>query len=232
MVYRFRSIDRLLPASCLLCAATAPGPLDICAPCRSDLPWLGTACPRCAMPLPGGAALPCGACLARSPPFTRCHAAFAYGYPVRELLLRFKGAGDLATGRLLAELLGLRLADTGTRPFEGFVLAPVPLTRDRLRERGFNQAERIARVLSRGLDLPLSTGLLARSGSGTAQKALRAAARRQIAAGEFPARRCEGAKVLLVDDVLTTGATATAITRSLQAAGAAEVQVCCLARAL
>ena len=231
MVYRFRLIDRLLPAACLLCGAASPGPLDICTECRGELPRTSSPCPRCAMPLPAGAPGPCGACQSRPPPFTRCHAAFRYEWPVRELLLRFKGNGELATGRLLSELLGMYLSEAVVA-LEGFVLTPVPLTRERLRERGFNQAERVARILSRGLRLPLAPGLLDRRAGGVAQKALGAAERRRISAGEFRARPCPGERVLLVDDVLTTGATASAITEALLAAGAAEVQVCCLARAL
>jgi ComF family protein len=230
MVYRLRLIDRLLPAACLLCGATAPGPLDICPGCRKELPRTGPSCLRCAMPSATGLQGHCGACLSQPPPFTRCHAAFRYGWPVRELLLRFKGNGELAAGRLLSELLGLHLAEAGVA-LEGFVLAPVPLTRERLRERGFNQAERVARVLSRGLGLPCLPGLLTRRAGGVAQKALGAAERRRISAGEFHVQPSPGARVLLVDDVVTTGATASAITEALLAAGAAEVQVCCLARA-
>lgn len=231
MVYRFRLIDRLLPAACLLCGAAAPGPLDICGDCRTELPRTGPSCPRCAMPLPAGLQGDCGACLSQPPPFTRCHAAFRYGWPVRELLLRFKGNGELAAGRLLSELLGLHLAETGVA-MAGFALAAVPLTGERLRERGFNQAERVAGILSRGLGLPLARGLLQRRAGGMTQKTLGAAARRQISAGDFRAGPCTGKRVLLVDDVLTTGATASAVSAALLSAGAAEVQVCCLARAL
>lgn len=232
MVYKPRWIDRLIPATCLLCGARAPGPLDVCAGCLADLPWLGPACPRCAMPAAVQSPVPCGRCLAGPPPFRRCLAPFRYDWPVRELVLRFKSGGDLACGRLLAELAARHLAATAAGECEGRVLVPVPLTRRRLGERGFNQAERIARTLGRALGLPVHASLAMRRGPASTQKGLDAAARRANLAHAFEAGDCTGRAVAVVDDVVTTGATAGALAGALLSAGATDVQVWCLARAV
>jgi len=112
------------------------------------------------------------------------------------------------------------------------LLAPVPLHPARLRERGFNQSERIARVLAARLGLALTNTLLRRVQRTADQKQLDAAARGRNLQGAFRAEDCAGRRIALVDDVITTGATAEAATAALLAAGAAEVEVWCLARAL
>lgn len=231
MVYHDRWIDRWLPASCLLCGAGAKGTLDLCEGCLETLPALGAGCARCALPLAAGHSAACGACLRHPPQFSRCVAAFAYAYPVRELVLRFKH-GELAAGRLLATLLARRLAAEAGAKHAGVQIVPVPLAPSRLRERGFNQAERIARVLAPALRLPVTPGLARRSRPTQDQKSLDATARRANLRDAFAAVRCHGLRIALVDDVLTTGATADALASTLLAAGASEVQVWCLARAL
>jgi ComF family protein len=231
MVYK-SLLRGLLPAACLLCGGAASGSLDLCADCAAELPVLADACPRCAMPLPAGPGTACGRCLQRAPRFGACVAALRYEYPVRELLSRFKFHGDLAAGRMLAGLLAGRLAALPAERRGGMLLAPVPLHRARLRERGFNQSERIARVLAAGLGLTLSNTLLRRVQRTADQKQLDAAARGRNLQGAFHAVDCAGRRIALVDDVITTGATAEAATAALLAAGAAEVEVWCLARAL
>jgi len=233
MLYRGRWIDRLLPAQCLLCAAIAPGPLDLCAGCIAELPALEPGCLRCGLPLASGRAAGCGACLAHPPRFSACLAAFAYGFPVRELILRFKRpGGELAAGRALSALLAARIAALPHERRAGRVLVPMPLHRRSLIRRGFNQAERIARVLGRELQLPVDATLARREREGREQKSLDAAARRANLRGAFSARGCTGAKLVIVDDVMTTGASADALAGVLLDAGAAQIDVWCLARAL
>lgn len=224
-------MDALVPASCLLCGAPVRGPLDLCPGCAVELPWLAPGCRRCALPLPGGPAPCCGACLRHAPRFAACTAAFVYGFPVRELILRFKLHGDLAAGRLLAHLLAQRVADPPPAR-EGLTLVPMPLHPRRLRARGFNQAERIARVLSTQLGLTLDQSIVRRALDTRDQKQLGAAARRANLHHAFEAARCPGRRLVIVDDVLTTGASADSLAAALLAAGAAEVRVWCLARVL
>ena len=226
-----RWIDIFL-GHCLLCGAAAHGALDLCSACMRELPWLPEGCVQCGLPLPGGPAPACGACLAKAPAFTRCTAAFAYEFPVREMLLRFKQHGDLACGRTLSLLLAMRLARSGLSGSTGFVLVPMPLHRRRLQVRGFNQAERIARTLASECGMRLVSSAASRVRETTDQKGLSGPRRRTNLRGVFAAAACVGQRILIVDDVVTTGASANELARALIASGAAEVQVCCLARAI
>jgi ComF family protein len=195
----------LLPASCLLCGAPGQARRDLCGGCRADVLRNTCACPRCALPLARPEAA-CGRCLKRPPAFQAAWAPFVYAAPLAGLLTRFKFAGDLAAGRLLAELALDELPAGLDRPQ---ALLPVPLHPRRLRERGYNQALELARPLARALALPLLPQALQRALETPAQSGLSALARRRNlrAAFRVAARRLP-AHVALVDDVMTTGATA------------------------
>ncbi len=221
-----------LPACCVLCGVALHGLLDLCAACANELPLHRDGCPRCAMPLEGAGGAPCGQCQRQPPRFDACLAALRYDYPVREAIGRFKFHGELAAGRVLALLLARRIAALGPEYRAGIVLVPVPLHRSRLAERGFNQSERIARVLARELALPMAPALAARARRTDDQKALDAAARRRNLATAFTAAPCRAQRIALVDDVITTGATLDALAAALRAAGAARVEAWCLARSL
>ena len=230
MVYKPRWIDRLFPATCLLCGAGTRTGLDACEGCIEDLPLNGLACPRCAMPLPIDSV--CGQCLTEPSPVAAAVCAFRYAWPVREVLLRFKTGGDLAAGRMLSEVMARRLDALGIIPPPDWTLVPVPLARGRIGERGFNQAERIARVLGGRIGLGVEPRLVRRVRSSVDQKGLGAQERRRNLDGAFVARPCAGRRLIVVDDVLTTGATTEAVARCLLDAGAAEIRVWCLARAV
>ncbi|MDZ7811174.1 MAG: phosphoribosyltransferase family protein [Arhodomonas sp.] len=132
--------------------------------------------------------------------------------------------GPAAAGRLLADFLALCLP-----AWSDAELLPVPLARRRLRERGFNQASEIARRLG----LPVRHGCLQRVGEGPHQQDLGAAERQRNVRGRFALRRAPPAgAVIIVDDVVTTGATVTAVARLLRQAGAGPIGVCALARTL
>ena len=218
---------------CLLCAETADTEHPLCSACEGELPWLGGHCNVCALPLPA-TGLTCGTCLKRPPSFTRVEAAWRYAFPVDSLITRFKHQAQWPMGRLLAELLSHHLqhafAEGLPRPD---LLLPVPLGRKRLRSRGFNQAGMLADWLGNSLQLPVQERWLLRPQEGAHQQELDAAARKRnlcqaFALDERAAVR--GRHVALVDDVLTTGATAEALARLLLKSGAARVDVYCLAR--
>src|SRR5512140_3524599 len=129
-----------LANDCALCGAGCGGEL-LCEACAASLPRIGPACARCGLPLPSGGI--CGACLRDAPAFDGAVTAFAYGFPLDRLVQRFKYGGDLAIGGWLASALAQRVAHE-SRP--QLLVAP-PLTRARLRERGFNQALEVAKVV-------------------------------------------------------------------------------------
>ncbi|WP_060482893.1 ComF family protein [Pseudomonas sp. NBRC 111119] len=217
--------------TCLLCDGPARQAYPLCMACEQQLPWLGDHCLRCALPLPM-AGMTCGQCSRRPPAFDQVVAPWAFGFPIDTLISRFKHNRQWPMGRLMAEQLGQALlhqfAEGLPRPH---LLLPVPLARRRLRERGFNQAAMLARWLSAQLSVRCDERLLTRSRHTPAQQQLDAKARwrnlRQVFCLSGDVR---GLHVAIIDDVMTTGATAQAIAQVLRKAGAQRVDVYCLAR--
>ncbi len=218
--------NALLPQDCFLCAAPA-GDRLLCAACVASLPRLTSErCPVCALPAPGSAV--CGACLKQAPHFDATQAVFRYEFPVDRLIQSLKYAHRLAG----ADFLGSELAQSPV-PFRPDLILPVPLSPARLAERGFNQALEIARPLARALGMPLETSRVHRRRDTAPQASLPWKERKQNIRHAF---ECEldltGKTVLVVDDVMTTGATLDELARTLKAHGAVRVENCVLARAL
>ncbi|MFW0758897.1 double zinc ribbon domain-containing protein [Pseudomonas sp. H11T01] len=219
--------------TCLLCDELTDTSHPLCTPCESELPWLGDHCQMCALPLPM-AGLTCGQCQKKPPAFEQVVTPFTYGFPIDSLITRFKHNAKWPFGRLLAELLSQslqhRFDEDLIRPD---ALVPVPLANKRLRERGYNQAAMIAHWLSDSLNIPCDERLLLRIQDTTAQQDLDAKARKhnlQRAFALAPDALIKGRHLALVDDVLTTGATAENLAHLLMKAGAQRVDVYCLAR--
>ena len=221
------------PGTCLLCDGPADTTHALCGACQDELPWLGPHCSVCALPLPA-AGLTCAHCLRRAPAFARVEAPWRYAFPVDALITRFKHHSAWPLGRLLGALLAehLRHAHLEGLPRPDLLL-PVPLARPRLRQRGFNQAALLARWLGDALRISVRDDLLLRPQDTATQQGLDAVARRRNLRGAFALadpQAVSGRHVALVDDVLTTGATAEALASLLVKAGAARVDVYCLAR--
>ncbi len=219
--------------TCLLCDEHADQPYPLCNACEMELPWLQERCRCCALPMAIDAIL-CGQCARRLPPFSQVEAPWHYGFPVDSLISRFKHNARWPLGRLLAELLGhwleQRFEDGLPRPD---CLLPVPMGRKRLRQRGFNQAAMLARWLGPQLRVPVDEQLLQRPHETRAQQDLDARQRQRNLLQAFalgPRPWVQGRHLALVDDVMTTGATARALASLLVRAGAARVDVYCLAR--
>ena len=224
-------LKRLFVAQCCLCGVDAIDP--ICPSCRRELPWIDSACTQCGLSLspllPGNNGL-CGQCLVEPPPFVRCIGALEYRPPISHLIGAFKYQRKLHYGRILSLLLVERLRAEPTTCLVD-ALVPVPLHWRRRWNRGFNQAEIIGDELARALNIPLRAKTLLRRQFGTPQQDLSAAERRRNLRGNFEVRGdVRQLHIALIDDVMTTGATASEITRALLDAGAASVQVWCLAR--
>ena len=221
----------VLPARCQLCGAEGAHGRDLCAGCAADMPLNLVCCARCALPLEV-AAERCGICLQREPPFTSAWAPYRYAHPLDLLEARFKFHRDLAAGRLLAELM----VDSARRQLAGSLperLLCVPLHRERLRERGYNQALELAKPLAKALGIPLDSRALLRTRSTSAQTGLDAKARRRNLHDAFAVapNTTLPDHIAILDDVMTTGTTLRECARVLLRAGVSRVDVWALARA-
>jgi ComF family protein len=225
-----RLLRAILPLRCLLCGADGADGRDLCAGCARDFAINRPCCARCALPLETPAPL-CGECLASEPPFAAAWAPFRYGHPLDLLEARFKFRGDLTAGRVLADLM-IERAGTDA-PMRPALMFAVPLHVSRLRQRGYNQAFELAKMLAGALDIPLDRDGLTRTRATAEQTGLGAAARRRNLRGAFAvvAKSTLPEHVVLLDDVMTTGATVRECARVLRRAGAARVDVWALARA-
>ena len=214
-----------LPQHCLLCMAPARIQ-SLCAECYAQLPWLPALhCPQCAMPTASGAL--CGGCLSHPPGFDAVFAPFVYAWPLTPLIHQYKYAGNLA----LAQLLGEALAATTKQAADCII--PLPLSPARLRERGFNQAHEIARVVSRATGTRLAAGACRRVRDSAPQATLPWKDRAKNIRGAFVCDAdLHGKRVAVIDDVLTTGATLNEFARNLRKAGAIEVQGWVVARTM
>ncbi len=233
--YASMALDALLPPLCLSCRAAVDSPGALCAACWSKIEFIAAPlCACCGFPLEiaTDADALCAACLARPPRYRRARAVFRYTDDSRHLVLMFKHADRLdpvpTFGRWLTRAGAALLADAD-------LVAPVPLHRWRLLWRRYNQSAELARAIGRASDRRVVPDLLVRHRRTPSQAELTARERQRNVAGAFRlnGRHRELVRdrtVLLVDDVLTTGATVEACTRTLLRAGATAVDVLTLAR--
>jgi ComF family protein len=228
----------LLPPHCVVCGRRGEPGLDICVPCKQSLPVIALPCRQCGLPLPPDArSARCGGCLQGSNPVAQTVAALAYQDPVSQLIGQFKYQRKLQMGRVLTELLVQRIEAHYQHQARPELLIPVPLHGDRLRQRGYNQAQLIAEDLGSRLQIPLARQLVTRARATPAQQGLKARERKRNLRGAFattPAwqdTRCS--RVALVDDVVTTMSTVREVAKLLhrESAGPLDVHVWCLARA-
>ncbi|NQV47255.1 MAG: ComF family protein [Rhodospirillaceae bacterium] len=233
-------LDMLLPSQCLSCDTLVEDPGTLCVDCWQEISFIGDPhCDICGLPfeLAGdsqdiGDGLLCGSCVRKPPVFDRARAAFAYDEHSRGLILAFKHADrtDSATpfaGWMIRAGAGL-LADAD-------LIVPVPLHYSRLFSRRYNQSALLAVGIGRLSGIPVNPDLLVRTRRTPSQGKLSPVARRRNVGGAFKAPAAAepglaGRRVLLIDDVLTSGATASAATRALLRGGAKGVDVLTLSR--
>jgi ComF family protein len=212
-----------LGQDCLLCGE-ASGDVVLCLPCRNDLPELPPGCPVCAMP--GAPGEICGTCLTHPPRFDVTHAAWRYAYPVDRLVHALKFHGRLALSPYFARALASRTTEVD-------VVVPMPLHASRLSERGFNQAAEIARQFPTEIRAKVALRGATRIRPTRPQADLSLVERSSNVRGAFA---CDidlrGARVAVVDDVMTTGATLDELAGALKRAGAARVENWVVARTL
>ncbi|MFV0623536.1 double zinc ribbon domain-containing protein [Sphingomonas sp. ac-8] len=229
-----RSIALALPPRCPACGQVTEADHRFCPSCWAGLRFLGPPwCARCALPFDHdrGEDACCAACLEAPPRHAGARAAVAYGAVARDVALKLKYGGRLAAAETMARLMLRQL------PPDADLLVPVPLHRRRLWTRGYNQAVLIARALSAVSGVRADAHVLVRTRATPPLRGLGRRARAKALAGAFAVPptmrpRLNGRKVVLVDDVYTSGATADGCARRLIAAGAAAVTVLCWARVL
>jgi len=221
----------LLPNACVFCGARRRhGERSICGPCCVDLPWIDSACSRCAAPtvtqLPQGVL--CAACQQHPPPFEAAVAPLTYAFPVDAAIKAMKFRRKLSYGPVFANILGASLTKL---PAGIDAVLPVPLHWRRQALRGFNQAEELAKPIGRFSGIPLIRNVY-RVRATPYQSGLAAERRLGNLQGAFAVRGVLHARhVLVIDDVITTGETCSQIARSLLDAGAARVSILAIARA-
>jgi len=239
-------LDRLrlcLPGSCLLCGSQVRRVISLCQDCESRMPRMRLCCGVCGVAVSTTSWTgSCGRCLLKPPPFTLCRGVFHYQSPVSKLLTDFKYHARFACGRALAwQLAGafLEYYDAARSVFGTDqlpqLLIPIPLHSRRLRQRGFNQAQLLSEVIAARTAVPMTNQLLTRTRYTEAQSQLHASKRAVNLSNAFsvtgqlpdPGLR----HIAVIDDVITTTATARAATRALLSAGAERVDVWAAARA-
>jgi ComF family protein len=234
-----QALDFALPPRCPGCGTIVADPHRFCLSCWSALHFLGEpCCRRCGLPFEHGGAreAECGACLADPPRFDRLRAAVAYGEVARKVALRLKYSGRPALAETLARLM-LRHASPPGPEEPPPLLVPVPLHRWRIWSRGYNQAALIASALARHGAGEAEPALLLRiratpplRGLGRRERALAVRGAFRLAGGAKA--KLAGRRAILVDDVFTSGATASACARMLKRGGAGSVDILCWARVL
>lgn len=227
-------LNNLFPGNCVLCRRPSRRTIDLCPSCEEAFTCNERACRVCAGPLLASATdRVCGRCIASPPPWTRTLAPFTYAQPLTGVIEGLKSGNGLRQARILGTLLSASAKaayDSGDLPE---ALVPVPLTRRRLRQRGFNQAALLARSTARLLGLPSLPRHLARVRNTPPQRSLPRSARLTNVRRAFAVKRRVAYRLIaLVDDVSTTGATAHAASTALLAGGAEEVHVWVAAKAL
>jgi len=222
------ALDLLFPARCAAC--DEPGESPFCALCAETLVMASPGCPVCGAPqdeslLPALKPRRCPHCRARPPPFAFAAAPCLHGGALAEAIhrLKYEGREDLGAAlAVLFEACPLPKSD---------LLAPIPLHPRRLRQRGYDQAALLAAGAARRFGLPLRRLLLRVRETGQQVGRDRTSRERAVRGAFVAAAEVTGARICLIDDVLTTGATASAAAAALLDAGAAQVEVRTLARA-
>jgi ComF family protein len=227
-----RLLDQLLPAPCLLCGLASADYRLLCPECAAALPRLSHECylcSCCALPLGSDASL-CGKCLHKPPAFSQSSIAFRYAHPLDSLIQQFKYRRQLSSGKLLANLL----ADTCQHSERPDFLVPAPMHWRKRWQRGFNQSELLAHWVGKALSIPVLPACKQtrhhHSQKGLGRRERLKNQRESFALNTAAIHHLTGKHIALVDDVVTTTATARALSELLINAGAQCVDIWALAR--
>lgn len=219
---------RLFFDQCVLCNNRTSLSHRFCQYCLKDLPWLGNHCQKCALPLKTASSVIniCAQCLLHPPSFNRVQALFTYQYPLSRLINLIKHHNKPQYLGHIAQLA----AQHFTPPETKCVLIPVPMHPHCQRKRGFNQAELLCNELGKQMNLPIEKNLLLKLTKTPTQQTLSRQKRLSNLRDSFSCQTTELRSVILIDDVMTTGATAEATSRILRAAGVENIEIWVIAR--
>ena len=227
-------LDYALPPRCAACGVIVHETGTLCAPCWRSIDFLGEPqCAVCGIELPSaGEDGQCGASLATPPPYERARAVMRYGEVARTVAHRLKYARRVSLAGVMATQIARLLGEVEP---DSAILVPVPLHRWRIWSRGFNQSALIARHMSKRTGVPVELDLLRRARNTPQLHGLGRRERARVVQGAFALSpnapsRLAGKTAILVDDIWTTGATATACASLLRRGGAARVEILCWTR--
>ena len=234
LLIRFDSLlQQLLPRACLLCRTPTDEPHHLCQPCASELPTLSHSCQKCAQFLHASASgqLICGQCLANPPPYDKVFALFPYQAPLPRLVAGLKFEEQFSHAQFFSRMMiqAVRQQWYASSALPDVIL-PMPLHNSRLKERGFNQALEIARPLAKSLKTTLNHNVTRKKPT-LPQSTLTASQRKHNVTNAFTTTaNFHGQHIAIVDDVVTTGHTVTALARLLRRQGAQRIDIWCCAR--
>ncbi len=216
--------------NCVLCASPETNNHVVCKPCLNDLPWHPkTSCPQCGLASSG---MVCGSCINSPPDFDATHAVFLYAYPLDAMMQRYKYGNMLNLGDTFGEFLAKKVALESID-----IIIPMPMHPQRLKERGFNQALEIAKVLTKNDREKLDYKSAERQTLTPPQASLPLKERVKNIKGAFKVNadkldKFQGKRIAIVDDVMTTGASLNELAKTLKKAGASHVECWVIARTM
>ena len=218
---------------CLLCVTSQSGKFGLCQTCLEDLVWSPmNNCLQCGLNSRGEL---CGNCLSSAPDFDATYAVFVYTYPVDTLILRYKYGGALSLSHTFGQLMNEKIRSTNHDAID--LIIPMPMHPTRLKERGFNQALEIAKIVDKSLTKDKVSKLdfksVIRQTLTPPQASLPLKDRVKNIKGAFKVNKdLNGKRIALVDDVMTTGASLNELAKTLKKAGATHVECWVIARTL
>lgn len=229
----FKQISRFLQPKqpCLLCKNPHGEIFGFCSECFDDLPWhTAPHCPQCGLESSGDV---CGQCLKNSPNFDHTHALLTYDFPADALLQHFKYQQAHHLAHTFGHLFANHLSKTHAQLSNIDAILPMPMHPTRLKERGFNQALEIARILAKNLALPLDIESCFRKKWTPPQATLPLKDRVKNMQDVFACNKnLQGLNIALMDDVMTSGASLNALAKTLKQAGANTVECWVVARTM
>lgn len=226
-VYKFCRNKLQLPVVCILCNNYLTERNVICENCYELLPKLDYVCEICCSPLNNAEQAVCNECRDNRPSFNKVYSAFLYEEPLQTLIHNFKYHNALFLQKFLTDLLSEAVPPNITNS----VIIPVPLSKQRLKQRGYNQAALIAKCLAKQIKVPYSDKYLQKTIHTPNQVELSKNQRKKNLINAFVCKKIKHKNVVLVDDIVTTGSTVNEISKILYMQGAENVDVYCIARA-